>query len=94
MTEKLEGKRRKLEEPPGFLLYTDNHLLHIDHLLSKQNSSRPNFKCFLAGSDSKASACNVGDLGSVPGSGTPPGEGNGNPLQYPCLENPMDGGGW
>ena len=93
MTEKLESKRRKPEEPPGFLLYTDNHLLHIDHLLSKQNSSRPNFKCFLAGSDGKASACNVGDLGSVPGSGTPPGKGNGNPLQYPCLENPTDGGG-
>ena len=38
------------------------------------------------------SACNVGDLGSIPGSGTSPGEGNGNPLQYSCLENPMDGG--
>ena len=41
----------------------------------------------------KASAYN-GDLGSIPGSGRPPGEGNGNPLQYPCLENPMDGGSW
>jgi len=40
------------------------------------------------------SACNVGDLGSVPGSGRSPGEGNGNPLQYSCLENPMDGGTW
>ena len=38
----------------------------------------------------KASACNVGDLGSIPGSGRSPGEGNGNPLQYSCLENPMD----
>ena len=37
-------------------------------------------------------ACNVGDLGSIPGSGRSPGEGNGNPLQYSCLENPMDGG--
>ena len=44
------------------------------------------------GSDGKASACNVGDLGSIPGSGRSPGEGNGNPLQYSCLENPMDGG--
>ena len=38
----------------------------------------------------KASACNAGDLGSVPGLGGSPGEGNGNPLQYSCLENPMD----
>ena len=42
----------------------------------------------------KASACNSGDLGSIPGSGRSPGEGNGNPLQYSCLENPMDGGAW
>ena len=42
----------------------------------------------------KASACNAGDLGSIPGSGRSPGEGNGNPLQYCCLENPMDGGAW
>ena len=42
----------------------------------------------------KASAYNTGDLGSIPGSGRYPGEGNGNPLQYSCLENPMDGGAW
>ena len=41
------------------------------------------------GSDGKASACNAGDLGSIPGSGRSPGEGNGNPLQHSCLENPM-----
>ena len=40
------------------------------------------------------SACNAGDLGSIPGSGRSPGEGNGNPLQYSCLENPVDGGAW
>ena len=40
------------------------------------------------------SACNVGDPGSIPGLGRSPGEGNGNPLQYSCLENPMDGGAW
>ena len=45
-----------------------------------------------SGSDSKASACNAGDLGSVPGLGRSPGEGNGNPFQYSCLENPMDRG--
>ena len=49
---------------------------------------------FPGGSDSKESACNVGDLGSIPGSGRSPGEGNGNPLQYSCLENPMDRGAW
>ena len=43
-------------------------------------------------SDSEESACNPGDLGSIPGSGRSPGEGNGNPLQYFCLENPMDRG--
>ena len=40
------------------------------------------------------SACNVGDLGMIPGSGRSPGEGNGNPFQYSCLENPMDVGGY
>ena len=49
---------------------------------------------FPGGSDGKASTYNVGDLGSIPGSGRSPGEGNGNPLQYSCLENPMDGGAW
>ena len=47
---------------------------------------------FPGGSEVKASACNAGDLGSISGSGRSPGEGNGNPLQYSCLENPMDGG--
>ena len=42
----------------------------------------------------KASASNAGDLGSTPGSGRSPGKGNGNPLQYSCLENPMDGEAW
>ena len=49
---------------------------------------------FPGGSEVNASACNAGDLGSIPGSGRSPGEGNGNPLQYSCLENPMDGGAW
>ena len=45
---------------------------------------------FPGGSEVKASASNAGDPGSIPGSGRSPGEGNGNPLQYFCLENPMD----
>ena len=46
------------------------------------------------GSDGKESACNAGDPGSIPGSGRSPGEGKGNPFQYSCLENPMDGRVW
>ena len=49
---------------------------------------------FLCSSVGKESACNAGDPGSNPGSGRSPGEGNGNPLQYSCLENPMDRGAW
>ena len=49
---------------------------------------------FPGGSEDKASACNAGDLGSIPGLGRSPGEANGNPLQYSCLENPMDRGAW
>ena len=50
--------------------------------------------CFPGGSNDKESACNAGDLGSTPGSGRSPGGGHGNPLQYSCLENPMDRGAW
>ena len=49
---------------------------------------------FPGGSEVKASASNAGDPGSIPGLGRSPGEGNGNPLQYSCLENPMDGEAW
>ena len=51
-------------------------------------------KGFPGGSDGKESDCNVGDQGSIPGSGRSPGEGNGYPLQYSCLENPMNRGAW
>ena len=52
------------------------------------------FQSFPGGSDGKESACNAGDLSSVPGLGRSPGEGNGNLLQYSCLENSMDRGAW
>ena len=61
--------------------------------ISKAICSAPNivviklYLGFPGGSDGKASACNVGDPGSIPGSGRSPGEGNGNPLQYSCLKN-------
>ena len=49
---------------------------------------------FPGGSDGKTSVYSAGNLGSIPESGRFPGEGNGNSLQYSCLENPMDGGAW
>ena len=59
-------------------------------LLNKTN----NPKGFPGGSDCEESACNAGDLGLINGSGRFPGAGNGNPLQYSCLENSMDRGAW
>ena len=49
---------------------------------------------FFGGSNGKETACNAGDPGSIPGLGRSPGEGNGNLLQYSCLESPMDRGAW
>ena len=66
-----------------------------------QHSRDPGFSLILGrvstftlGWEGKASVCNAGDPGSIPGLGRDPGEGNGNPLQYFCLENPMDRGAW
>ena len=74
-----------LSKPPGKPLVSSRlHLLFVDFLMMAILTSFP------GGLDSKASACNVGDLGSIPGSGRSPGEGNGNPFQYSCLGNSMD----
>ena len=54
----------------------------------------PNDRKTTGGSDDKESICNARDLDSIPGLGRSPGEGNGNPLQYSCLENPMERGAW
>ena len=62
-------------------IYFTKHLLRV-------------FLGFPGGSDDKAPVRNAGDPGSIPGLGGSPGEGNGTPLQYSCLENPMDGGVW
>ena len=67
--------------------YSGFHTHEIYHALH-------HIKCFPGGSDGKESACNVGDLGSIPGSGRVLGEGNGNPLPYSCLENSMNRGTW
>ena len=65
-------------------------MTNLDSILKSRDITLPT-KC---GSDSKVSACNAGDMGSTPGSGRSPGEGNGNPFQYSGLENPMDRGAW
>ena len=63
-----------------------NNLRHADYTIPMAERG------FLGDSDGKASACNARDQSSIPRLGRSPGEGNDNPLQYPCLENPMDGG--
>ena len=75
--------------------------LHSKKCIHKYNSWRlhkvfnvKEFMAFTCSSVSKESACNAGEPGSIPGSGRTPGEGNGNLLQYSCLENPMDRGAW
>ena len=84
------------------IVYIFTHFIIVHwHLVLGLNNIYSCFICisvellgFPGGSEVKASACNAGDLGSIPGSGRSPGEGNGNPLQYSCLENPMGGGAW
>ena len=66
----------------------------IEKMQERFNKDLEEIKGFPGGSEVKASACNVGDLGSIPGLGRSPGEENGNPLQYSCLENSMDEGAW
>ena len=69
----------------------------LRHEAPKQKINNRAFyrKCLLIrSSDGKASACHAGDLGLIPGWGRSPGEGNGNPLQYSDLENPVDRGAW
>ena len=78
--------------------------MHFYELLEKYLVNKNSFYCgslvygksnhFPGGSDGKASTYNVRDPGSVPGSGRSAGEGNGNPLQCSCPENPMNGGAW
>ena len=62
--------------------------------LNSLSGMQPRFPGFPGSSVGKESACDVGDVGSIPGSGRSPGKGNGNPFQYSCLENPMNRGAW
>ena len=80
---------RRAEGAPQGLFYNGANPIHEGSTFLTLSNS----KGFPGGSEVKASASDVGDLGSIPGSGRSPGEGNGNPLQYSCLENPMDRGG-
>ena len=68
--------------------------MNLESVIMNEISQKEENKHVLtpSGSVSKESACNAGDLGSIPGSGRSPGERNGNPLQYSYLENPMDRG--
>ena len=71
------------------------NLLNFEKAVKMKQKSREIIQgSFPGGSDGKESACNAGDLGSLPGWGRSPGEGDGNSLQYSCLENPMDRGAW
>ena len=93
-------------EPPGssfislkdhiFLFWNNYYCLSFTYscLYYLMNICSPNFKDLPGGADGKVSACNAGDRGSIPGLGRSPGEGNGNLLQYPGLENLPDRGAW
>ena len=67
------------------------------HSFGKNLLNAQSMSGFPGGASGKEAVCNAGDIrdtGSIPGLGRPPGGGNGNPLQYSCLENPMDRGAW
>ena len=91
-------KQLQAMEPLGKLLSLSFFFLNHDAWILASSFPVPHHlrrqPDFPGGSDGKTSAYNAGDLGSIPGSGRSAGEGNGNPLQYCCLENPMDRGAW
>ena len=79
----------------GYLYHLSKfHIYALIYCIAVFLSGLLHFVCFPSGSEVKASAYKVGELGSIPGSGRSPGEGNGNLPQYSCLENPTDGGAW
>ena len=83
-TREMEEERKGKNVKPGIELFNDWNIWFF--LVSKVS--------FPAGSDGKESTCSAGDLGSIPGSGRSPGEGNSNQLQYSCLGNSMDRKAW
>ena len=94
-----ERKLYPSQEKLFLAILLENSLFHymyifVDNLSSNGNYNHTYMYNFPDGSDGKASAYNAGGLGSIPGLGRSLGEGNDNPLQQPCLENPMDRGAW
>ena len=93
-----------VSESPGKLIGNKTHCLQCRRTRfgpcvrkipwRRERQPTPVFLVFPGGSDGKEFACNEGDLYSIPGLGRYPGEGNGNPPQYSCLENSMDRGAW
>ena len=81
-------------EPGAFTALAQLQSLVGEVISYKLPSATHTHKKFPCSSDGKEAACSGGDLGSIPGSGRSPGEGNGNPFQYSCLENSMDRGAW
>ena len=94
----------EMEQDPGYKVSTQGQAVPLGqgmlcHSFSERGQGPQERMCRgliepYASSDSKESACNAGDPSSIPGSGRSPGEGDGNPLQYSLLENPMDRGDW
>ena len=80
--------------PPPLKISTHRHFKDVNFKKGEGGMFCEPVRTSLVAQTVKASAYSVGDLGSIPGSGRSSGEGNGNPLQYSCLENPMDGGAW
>ena len=86
---------RSSKEGKGYPLQCSGPESSMDCVVHGVTKSQTQLSAFhTGGSVGKGSACNARDLASVPGLGRPPGEGNGNPLQYSCLGNPMDRGAW
>ena len=89
-TKSIDSETPKLTIPGTLVIYC--YVTTCPH--SEALSNNKHLLGFPSGSNSKESACNVGDLVLIPGWEGSPGEGNGYPLQYSCLENPMDRGAW
>ena len=88
-----KGRERKTHPSIGANKHVYN-AIHIHSFLQLFSEELFIMWASLGGLDGKKSGCNAGDLGLIPGSERPPEEGNGNPLQYSCLEKSMDGGAW
>ena len=90
----LSGKSYGQKSVAGYSPWSSNESVTTEQLTFSLSKKRKSKAIFPGGSEVKVSAWNAGDLGSIPGLGRSPGKGNGNPLQYSCLENPMEEGAW